>query len=143
MSREMTEEEREINQVQIDEFFDKFVQIVADGRGMKEKEIRRLADGQVYTGKQAFENGLIDELGYYDDALMDMTKELELDDPVVFEKQPAYSVWSQFLGPFGQSESSAPKEETPKAFEAEVFNYIEKNQSKGNLPEFYYLYGGI
>lgn len=143
MSREMTEEERKMNQVQIDDFFEKFVDVIVEGRDMSKEKVYEIADGQVYTGKQALENGLVDEIGYYDDALANLIEELGLEDPVVFEKQTASSVWSQFLGPFGQKEQRfSLDEDTLVSFEAEVFNYIEKNQSKGNLPEFHYLYGG-
>lgn len=143
-SREMTEEERAINQTQVDEFFDKFVRVIATGRGMSEEEVYSIADGQVYTGKQALENGLIDEIGYYEDALSSMIIDLELDDPVVFKKKSALSVWSQFLSPLGKRKTLYEKAEINNhSFESQAFNYIEKNRTKGNLPEFYYLYGGM
>lgn len=137
-SREMTEEERKINQAQVDEFFDKFVGVVAEGRGLSEDEVYTLAEGQVYTGKQALANGLIDEIGYFDDALATLIANLELEDPVVFKKADVVpSIFSQFLIPFGQAKGSAD------SFEHEAFKYIEEKRSKGNFPEYYYLYGGI
>lgn len=142
MSREMSEEEREINQIQVDEFFDKFIEVIAEGRAMTEKEVRSLADGRVYTGKQAIENGLIDELGYYADALELMIEELALEDPEVFQKISGSSRLSQFIGVKSHDSAERATSEMD-SFEAEVFNYIEKNRSQGNLPEFYYLYGGI
>lgn len=144
MNREMTEEERAINQAQVDEFFDKFVTVIAEGREMSEEEVYTIADGQVYTGKQALENGLIDEIGYYEDALATMIVDLELEDPVVFKKTSITSVWNQFLGPFGGKQGSFEDAEiTRRSFETQAFNYIEENRGKGNLPEFYYLYGGM
>ncbi|HRO64695.1 MAG TPA: signal peptide peptidase SppA, partial [Candidatus Dojkabacteria bacterium] len=47
----------------LDDIYDEFIEIVADGRGMTKEEVIELADGRVYTGTQAIENGLIDELG--------------------------------------------------------------------------------
>lgn len=138
MSREMTEEEREINQSQVDEFFDKFIQVIAEGRGMTEKEVRSLSDGRVYTGKQALENGLIDELGYYEDALELMITDLALEDPEVFQKVTDRSPFSQFIGVKNQE-----KDKKATSFEGDAFKYIEENRSQGNLPEFYYLYGGL
>lgn len=144
MNREMTEEERAINQAQVDEFFDKFVTVIAQGRGMSEEEVYAIADGQVYTGKQALANGLIDEIGYYEDALATMIIDLELEDPVVFKKTSEMSVWSQLLGPLSGKQASVEDAKTPqRSFESQAFNYIEENRGKGNLPEFYYLYGGI
>ncbi len=73
--REMTEAEREYWQVIIDETYEGFVEIVAKGRGMTVDEVRRLADGGVYSGRQALELKLIDQLGYEEDAI---TKAAEL-----------------------------------------------------------------
>jgi len=61
--RELTPEERELLQEMTDELYDQFVQVVVDGRGLSEAKVRDLATGQLYTGKQAKELGLVDELG--------------------------------------------------------------------------------
>jgi len=67
--REMTEAERAYWQKIIDETYASFVQIVADGRHMTVDEVKPLADGGVYTGRQALELGLVDQLGYEEDAV--------------------------------------------------------------------------
>lgn len=67
--REMTEEEREYWQVIIDETYEGFVEIVAKGRGLTVDEVKPLADGGVYSGRQALELKLIDQLGYEEDAI--------------------------------------------------------------------------
>ena len=67
--RAMTEAERERWQALVDEVYDGFVRVVVDGRGMDEAEVRELADGSVYTGRQALELGLVDALGYEEDAI--------------------------------------------------------------------------
>jgi protease-4 len=67
--RDMTDEERARWQALVDEVYDGFVQVVVEGRGLDEAEVRRLADGSVYTGRQALEFGLIDALGYEEDAI--------------------------------------------------------------------------
>jgi len=67
--RAMTEEERNILQAMIADSYDQFVTSVAKGRRMKVEDVKKLADGRIYTGRQAKKNGLIDELGSYDDAL--------------------------------------------------------------------------
>ena len=142
MSREMSEEEREINQSQVDEFFDKFVQVIVEGRQMSEEKVRSLADGRVYTGKQALENNLIDELGYFEDALESMISDLGLEDPEVYQRVHRSSSFTQLIG----MKSQAPSNEEihqKTSFEEAAFKYIEENRTKGNLPHFYYLYGGI
>ena len=79
----MTEEQREIFQSLIDEAYDQFVGIVADGRDMSEKEVRKIADGRIYTAKQALDNGLIDAIGTMEDAVQDMQSEYGLQDCAV------------------------------------------------------------
>jgi protease IV len=64
-SRALTEEERQIIQdIQL-ETYDAFVAAIASGRDMSESEVRELADGRVYSGLQAVDNGLVDEIGDY------------------------------------------------------------------------------
>jgi protease-4 len=67
--RLMNEEEKAIWQAIIDDAYDDFVGIVADGRGMSEQAVRELADGRVYTGEQALALGLVDRLGNLPDAI--------------------------------------------------------------------------
>jgi protease-4 len=67
--REMTEEEEAIWQAIIDEAYGQFVAIVAEGRGLSEEKVREIADGRVYTGKQAMELGLVDDLGNLPEAI--------------------------------------------------------------------------
>ena len=52
----------------VDDMFDMFVGMVAERRGMDRKAALALADGRVFTGRQAKANGLIDELGGIDEA---------------------------------------------------------------------------
>lgn len=68
-SETLTDEEIEYWEALITESYDIFVQIVADGRGYTLEEAYELADGRVFTGTQAIEVGLVDELGYFEDAV--------------------------------------------------------------------------
>jgi protease-4 len=67
--REMTKEEKAIWQAIIDEAYGQFVAIVAEGRDLPEEKVREIADGRIYTGKQAMELGLVDELGNLPEAI--------------------------------------------------------------------------
>jgi protease IV len=64
-----TAEDEKLWQGVIDETYDSFLTIVADNRGMTKEQLRPLADGRVYTGRQALAAKLIDSLGYFDDAV--------------------------------------------------------------------------
>lgn len=75
-STQFTDEQIAIYQGQVDEYYTKFVKMVAEGRHMTEEEVRALADGRTYTAQQALDLGLIDEIALYDDMLDDMAAEL-------------------------------------------------------------------
>jgi protease-4 len=68
--RPMTDEERAIFQGVIDDFYDRFLFVVREGRpNLAADEIRRLADGRIYSGEQAKAVGLVDGVGYLDEAI--------------------------------------------------------------------------
>jgi protease IV len=76
-TRELTDAEKKYFQGMIDEFYNQFVGAVSegrDGKGEKGAELTRervvqLADGRVYTGETAKKNGLVDEIGNYEDVI--------------------------------------------------------------------------
>ena len=68
-ARPMTDEERAILQNVVNSFHQQFVQVVALGRNLPEERVRSLADGRIYTGVEAQALGLVDEVGYLEDAL--------------------------------------------------------------------------
>ena len=67
--RSPSDEERAILQAVADEAYERFVNVVAKGRGMTVEEAKALADGRILTAKQALDGGLVDALGYFDDAI--------------------------------------------------------------------------
>jgi protease-4 len=67
--RPLSDEERALLQQYVDEFYEQFVQAVAEGRKLPVERVRELATGQPYTGAQAVQLGLIDQLGSLEDAL--------------------------------------------------------------------------
>ncbi len=69
MFREMREDERELLEAQLMEVYDGFVAAVAEGRGLEESAVRRVADGRVLLGAEALEHGLVDELGGFENAV--------------------------------------------------------------------------
>lgn len=77
-TREMTEEERQILQKMIDNSYEGFVNVISEGRKMSADQVKQLADGRVYDGKQAKELNLIDEFGYLDDVISEMKKDEKL-----------------------------------------------------------------
>ncbi|MEC4687477.1 MAG: signal peptide peptidase SppA [Nitrospirota bacterium] len=67
--RKMTPEDRRILQAVMDDVHGQFIEAVAEGRSLDISEVRRLADGRIFTGRQAKDVKLVDELGNLDDAI--------------------------------------------------------------------------
>src|SRR5690625_278586 len=98
-SREKTEEEHEIMQSMIDEMYDEFVKIIVDGRDITESQVRDIGDGRIYTGNQAKENGLVDEVGTFDDTLHQLMEDYDLDDAQVIQYDNSMGYFtSLFMG---------------------------------------------
>jgi protease IV len=66
--RAMGKEEREILQGVMDNVHEQFMKAVSEGRKIKMDEVRKIADGRIFTGEQAKTLGLVDELGTLEDA---------------------------------------------------------------------------
>ena len=95
----MTSEQRAIFQSMVDEAYEQFVGIVAEGRDMKISKVKKLADGRIYTAKQALDNGLIDQIGTFEEAAADMKKTYALGDCAVESfTAPVTSDWTSLLG---------------------------------------------
>jgi len=95
----MTKEQRAIFQGLIDEAYDQFVSIVAEGRDMTVAEVKKLADGRIYTAKQAVSNGLVDKVGTFEEAVADMKKTYKLDNCEVehFQSEASSDLYELFL----------------------------------------------
>jgi len=68
-TRPMTEQDRQVLQALIDDVHQQFMTAVAEGRKMDLKKVKALADGRIFTGRQALQAGLVDELGNLQDAI--------------------------------------------------------------------------
>jgi protease IV len=67
--RAMSEEDRALLQRLLDDVHDQFIQAVAAGRALNVEDVRPLADGRIFTGRQARTAKLVDELGDLQDAI--------------------------------------------------------------------------
>ena len=77
-TRAMTPAEREYMQGLIDNMHTQFIQAVADGRHAKEADIRSIADGKVWTGQQALDLKLIDEVADFEGAVKDTARAVNI-----------------------------------------------------------------
>jgi len=100
INREMTEEERDYFQNIINDSYAQFVDVVAQERSLSREEVFKIADGRVFSGRQAKEHSLIDTLGTFEDAIY-LAKEisgLSFDAPVVEEKRRGISLFDLLFG---------------------------------------------
>jgi protease IV len=103
--RKMSEEERGLMQAVMDDVHKQFIEAVAEGRAMELAEAQALADGRIFTGRQAKEAKLVDELGNLDDAIQLAADVVGIEgEPKVVEPRRRFSVRdlleSQFSGLF-------------------------------------------
>jgi protease IV len=73
-ARDLTPAEQAYMQSLIDNMFGQFIQAVADGRGMKFDDVKAIANGKVWTGKEALSMKLIDSVGDFEAAVKDTAK---------------------------------------------------------------------
>ena len=93
--RELTPEEEEIMQGMVDEYYEQFIDVVAEGRGLSREEVRNLATGQIYTGTEAKELGLVDELGGLDTAINLAVELAGIETAIVeYYQPPKLTLWS-------------------------------------------------
>jgi protease-4 len=91
----------------IDAGYHEFVGNVAKARGKRYADIDAIAQGRVWTGAQALQRGLVDQLGGLRDAIAWTAKDAKLgSDFVVRYVQPAQSVWQRVLTGMGDSASA-------------------------------------
>jgi len=97
----LTPEEKKILQTVLDDVHDQFIEDVSEARGMKPEDIRKLADGRIFTGRMAKEVGLVDELGNLQDAIMLAGELTGIEgEPEVIEKEDEFSFFDMLKGEF-------------------------------------------
>lgn len=101
--RPMTAEERQMVQQMVDDIYGQFIQVVAEGRSMTPERVRQLADGRVYTGSQAKELGLVDELGNLYDAIDGAAAMAGLEGKVEWKEYGRSTPWQMLTGGDAQS----------------------------------------
>ncbi len=78
IARPMTDDEKQKYNEMIEHMYDVFVGHVAEGRGMSVEDVHAVAQGRIWTGRQALERGLVDELGGLNTAIEHMMDRLNV-----------------------------------------------------------------
>lgn len=123
---DLTDEQYDILQSLVDEAYDQFAGIVSEGRGIDIATVKKIADGRIYSAKQAKEKKLVDEIGTEDELKALIQKENKLSDDVVYDT--AKSSGSDFLSNLmGSVQKIMPKSDSELAVD------IIENKGKGVL----------
>lgn len=105
-SREATEEEKALVQDLVMETYDKFVGIVAERRGISKDNLeefkQNIANGRIFSGKQAYAAKLVDQNGTFDDAVKKCASEAKIDDYQVIDYIVPFSL-SELFGAFAKA----------------------------------------
>jgi protease IV len=128
-TRQMTEEERQILQKMIDNSYEGFVKVISEGRNMTPEQVKQIADGRIYDGRQAKELNLIDGFGYLEDVIEQMMEQEKLKDAKVVRYTDAIGIGSLF----------SLKVQKLFGVDSEM-NGIMEVLSKPNSPSLMYLY---
>ena len=91
-----TDEQRAIYQSIVDIYYDQFLDVVAEGRGMTKDEVRQKDDGREMLAVQALKAGFIDSIGRYDEYKADVLSRFE-EGTVLYERETTYSVLEELL----------------------------------------------
>ncbi|OYQ68131.1 signal peptide peptidase SppA [Aerococcus sp. 1KP-2016] len=139
--REASDEEKDVLNGLINEKYNRFVEIVAHGRGLSTDEVKKLADGRIYTGQQAVDNGLVDAIGYEEDALAALKADNNLEGASVVDYTPSQATsWvNDFVGLLSKNNLFTGNEASNVADEmTQILDVLESTST----PQFYYMYGG-
>ena len=128
----MTKEQKAIFQSLVDEAYEQFVGIVADGRNMPVKEVKKLADGRIYTAQQALNNGLVDEIGTLEDAVSGMMAEYDLhgckENELIYESD---DLWGSLFA------KTAEKKTAGESGKGDIAALVELMENQGQMPIMY------
>lgn len=128
-SRKMTDEERKILQSMIDNSYEGFVKVISDGRGIPAEQVKKIADGRIYDGRQAKELNLIDGFGYLDDVIETVKRDFKIKDAEVVR----YTDQTGFSSLFRMSASRLAGKDLE-------MSGLMKLLSRPNSPKLMYLY---
>jgi protease IV len=128
--KEMADEERAVWREIMEDAFDRFLEVIDEGRAnLDPEQVRELATGQVYTASQALEKGLVDRIGFEEEALETLKSKLGLDEVRVVEYRHPKTFVETLLGVSSNS-SEAKIEIAPLG---DLF--------RSNVPRAMYLFG--
>ncbi len=95
---DITPAQRAMLQQVIDQMHTRFIRLVAESRGMTEEQVRAVADGSIFPADKAVAAGLMDEIGYWQDAMTRTAELLHVDRIAVYRYETGFSFSSLLRG---------------------------------------------
>jgi len=93
---DFTVQQQTILQSVVDSMHDRFVGLVAKHRALSEEQVRPLADGRIFTATEALKLGLVDETGYWEDAVTRTAELLDVEHIIVYRYDDTFTFGSLF-----------------------------------------------
>lgn len=97
ITRPKNPQELQIYQSSVNQFYDLFIETVAKGRKLSPDKVRSVAQGRVWTGKDAVKIGLVDEIGGLEAAVQYAAKIAKLGDDWSLKEYPKSQTWGEVL----------------------------------------------
>lgn len=107
LDRPMSDQTKSIIQSSVDNIYSRFVTLVADGRSISIAEAEAKAKGRIWTGQQALEMGLVDQLGGLNDAVESAAELAGINDYEVIYPTRLLSPYEQFIQEMGHNFSAS------------------------------------
>jgi protease IV len=107
-TRPLTADERGLLKKMIDDIYNQFVDAVAKGRNMPRGKVLKIADGRVFSGRQAKALGLVDEIGGMDKAVEKAGQRAGLQSPIRKIEYGRQGFFSDLLSTESESDSLTP-----------------------------------
>ena len=103
LDRPMSPQAQQLIQLSVNNIYQQFLDLVAQGRGSTTENVHEIAQGRVWTGRKAKELGLVDKLGNLDDAIASAAELAELNDYELIDIKPGLNFQQQLLKQLSQS----------------------------------------
>jgi protease-4 len=105
--KELSPAEREIFQSLVQESYNQFVNVIAEGRQMDKEKVLKIADGRIYSGAQAKELNLIDDFGSLEDATEYAMKQVGAEEAQIVRYSEPFTLAALFSGQYSSGQDAA------------------------------------
>jgi protease-4 len=145
LTHQLSAEELNMMQLEVDAIYNQFHQRVCEGRKLSKKAVQRVSRGRIWTGVDAQQNGLVDELGGLNATIRALQKQVGVKEVVYYPQQEddAFSNFLALLDEELEGEKSQSKVQIPQELLLYYQKYEQIKKMKGlqmRLPFSFYIY---